>query len=81
VDGRGKKFLNELQLENVFALFPTFAPFVSVDHLPTEVRTAPKAHDLLDGVRARGHQLDRGPIIPDIRYVRRQCCLSSESPI
>lgn len=67
LDGRGKKFFNELQLENVFTLFPTFGPFVCVDHLPTEIRATPETHYFLDGVRPRGHQLNRRPIIPDIR--------------
>ena len=69
-DGRGKKFFNKLQLENVFAFFPTFGPFVCVDHLPTEIRAAPETYDFLDGVRPRGHQLNRGPIVPDIRSRR-----------
>lgn len=51
MDRRGKKFFNELQLENVLALFPTLGSFVCVDHLPTEVRTTPKTHDFLDCVR------------------------------
>jgi len=80
-DRRGKKFLDELQLKNVLALFPTFGSFVCVDHLPTEIRTTPKTHDLLDCVCPRGHQLDRRPIVPDIRCLYRQRCLSSESPI
>ena len=50
LDRRGKKLFDELQLENVFALFPTFGSFVRVDHLPTEIRAAPKTHDFLDCV-------------------------------
>jgi hypothetical protein len=67
LDGRGQEFFNELQLEDVFTLLPTLGPFVCVDHLPAEIRAAPETHDLLDGVRPRSHQLDRGSIIPDIR--------------
>ena len=37
LDRKGEKFFDELQLENVFALFPTFGSFVCVDHLPAEI--------------------------------------------
>ena len=66
LDGRGKEFLNELHLENVFSLFPTFGTFVCMNHLPAEIRVAPETHDFLNGVRPRGHQLNRRPIIPDV---------------
>ena len=67
LDVSRKSLFKKLQLEDVFALFPTFATFVGVDHLPAEIRAASVTHDFLDGVRSRGHQLDRGPIILDVR--------------
>jgi len=55
LNGGWRKFFDELQLENVLALLPTFSPFVCVYHLPTKIRAAPEAHDFLDGVCPRGH--------------------------